>query len=115
MGAIILQWIDLVWLPITFFVVHRNQCVWAIGFVLCCIFCLRLQEELLISMDAVEGFTGWIEMPPSFRGKIVYGLTIMLFLLLSYYSPKTHYVVYMAAAISLFVGAFVVSMLVMVI
>lgn len=113
MSQIIIQWIDFIWLPLAFMVVAKQHRLFAVGFVLCCILCLRLEYELLESMDMTRGFTGWIETPPYTRGLIVYAFAIMAFLLLSHFSQRTHSIIYMGAALSVFISTFVVSMLVM--
>ncbi|NCC22718.1 MAG: hypothetical protein EOM26_09700 [Alphaproteobacteria bacterium] len=114
MGDTIFHWIDLIWLPLTWFVVVKEHRFYALGFVLACIFSLRLQYELLVTMHAEEeGLFGIIAMDPFARGLVTYGFFVFGFLVLSHYSPRTGGVIYMAAAISLYFAAFIVSMLFM--
>jgi hypothetical protein len=113
MSQFLLQWIDLIWLPITWFAVHREHRFYAMGYICACLFSLRLQKELLDSMDVPGGITGWIAMDPALRGLIIYGGFIVFFLITSYYSKGTGGVIYMAAALSLFVISFAVSMIAM--
>ncbi len=115
MSHFILQWIDFLWLPMAYAVVNKQHRFYAIGFVLCCIFALRLEYELLETMDLTNGFTSWIAMSPYLRGLMVYSLAIMAFLMLSHFSQRTHGVIYMAAALSVFITTFIISITVMVI
>lgn len=115
MFQIIVHWIDFIWLPMTFFYMDKDHRPYALGFVLACIFGLRLEEELLQSMGYSAGITGWISFPSYFRGLITYSVAIALFLTLSYFSKKTHNVVYMAACISIFIAVFIISLLIMVV
>lgn len=113
MSELIYQWIDVLWLPLAFFVVARAHRLLAVGFVVLCMVGLRLQSDLLHSIHRDGGITGWIETPAHVRGLIVYAVFIGLFLLLSHFSRQTRPIIYFAAALSVFVMAFVVSMLVM--
>jgi hypothetical protein len=113
MPGMIIQWIDFLWLPLVFLVVEKQHRFYALGFVICCLFSLRLEYELLEAMETPGGITGLVEMPPYIRGLIVYSLAIMLFLGLSHFSRRTEPVIYMAAAISLYISTFVVSMCIM--
>ncbi len=109
------HWIDLLWLPVTLFVVHTGQRLGAAAFVMICLLVLRLQVEVIESIGFNTGFTGWIDAPAKMRGMIVYSVFIMLFLVLAYFSPATKGAIFLAACLSLFFMAFAASTIIMVI
>ena len=112
---LILQWIDLVWLPITLVVVHKYQRAFAAAYILSCVLMLRLQTELLSSTGFTEGFTGLIKTTPFDRGLIVYSLFHIIYIIMAIYSPSRQRVIFMSASISIFFAALFVSMGIMVI
>ncbi len=109
-----MDWIDVLWIPIALFVVHKKQRVKAVLFILACMFCLRLQAEIIQSTGFKSGFTGLLESDVFHRGLIFYSICISIYLLLSYISPNTKGAIYMAASLSLFFMAFIGSMVLMV-
>lgn len=111
----IYEWVDLLWLPIALLVVHKGQRVEAGAFVLICILVMRLQIEILESTGFSKGFTGLLDSSVYNRGLVVYGIFIMLYLVLSYFSPRTRGAIYLAASLSIFFMAFVASTIAMVI
>lgn len=113
MSEFIYQWIDFLWLPLAFFAVERQHRLYAVGFVLMCILGLRLQADLFHSIHRDGGITGWFSTSARARGTIVYAVFIMLFLILSHFSRGTRPIIYFAATLSVFIMAFVVSTLVM--
>lgn len=114
MGALVYQWIDLLWLPVGLAVVHRGQRLMTAGFVLSCVFSLRLQLELMAVIGFSRGFFQLIEAPLYNRGLVIYAPVIALFLVLAHFSPRTHGAVFLAAAIALYIVAFCISMLAMI-
>ena len=108
-------WLDLLWLPVAMLIVHKGQKLKSLFFVLICIASLRLQMELMASTGYNYGFTGWFEMSSFHRGLIVYALFIALFLLLSHLSPFTKGAIYLAASLSIFFMAFIVSSFIMIV
>lgn len=111
----ILHWIDLIWVPIVFVVVAKQHRWIAVGFVLSCLMVMRMQYELLSEWGfGAEGLPNMLlSSSPFTRGQVVYGIFFLIYLLLSHYSRKTAPVIYMAASISIFFMAFVVSAVVM--
>ncbi len=108
------MWLDLIWLPVSLAIVHKGQRIKAFVFVLCCIAALRMQLEFIQVLGFEKGFFNLIDATPFQRGLIIYSVFIMLFLILSYFSPGTKGFVYMAAAISLFFMAFVATTFLMI-
>jgi len=109
------QWLDLAWIPIAMVLVHKGQRLKALAFILVCILVMRLQIEIFDSMGLSKGATGLFDWTLIFRGYAVYGVFIALFLVLSYFSPRTRGVIYLAASLSIFFMAFTMSSIVMVI
>ncbi len=110
----IIQWIDLLWLPLAFFIVHKHQRFWALGLVAACMLMMRLQIEFMAGIGVERGIMGLMGSHIFHRALVVYSLFYMLFLVLAHYSPHTQGAVVMAAAISMFFMSFFVSTFVMV-
>ena len=108
-------WLDVVWIPVAALAVHAGQRLKAVAFVILCMLVMRLQIEIVESTGFRKGFTGLVEMSLYHRGLITYGIFITIYLLLSYFSPYTKGVIYLAASISIFFMAFLVSSLVLII
>ena len=109
------EWLDVVWIPVAALVVHKGQKLKAVAFVVLCMMVMRLQIEIVESTGFRKGFTGLMDASLYHRGLIVYGVFITIYLLLSYFSPYTKGVIYLAASISIFFMAFLVSSIVMII
>ncbi|MCB9977996.1 MAG: hypothetical protein H6862_00090 [Rhodospirillales bacterium] len=108
------QWLDFLWLPVAFLAPHGNQKYYASALTLSCLVSLRLQTELLTWAGiGVTGATGYFSMPPMMRGMMTYAVLLGLFFILSYYSPNTRGVIYMAACLSVYVISFCISFLMM--
>ena len=110
----ILQYIDLIWLPIGLLAVHKHHRLMAAGFFIGCMVMMRLQAELMVSTGFGDGFTGLIEMSAHNRGQITYSIFYVIYIVLAIYSPGTRGSVFMAASISTFFAALFVSMIIMV-
>lgn len=107
------QWIDLLWLPVAMLVVHPGQRLMAGGFALACALLMRLQVELMQEIGYPRGFLPILQSDLFNRGLITYGIFLLAFLLMSYYSKETDRFVYMAASITILTIAFCVSTAVM--
>ena len=114
MGELIYQWIDVLWLPVAWFAVHKQHRLKAIAFVVTCMLVLRTQVELIESTGYPTGYLPIMDSPVFTRGLIVYSLSITLFLVLAHYSPRTTGVVFLAAGLTIFFGSFCLSMILMV-
>lgn len=113
-ASFILSVIDLIWIPVAWFLVHERHRMIAAGFTLSCLFMLRMQHELLESYGFAEtGITGWIEADPYYRGLITYSIVIILYLLMSHFSVRSFDSVYLAASISIFIFAMILSTIIM--
>ena len=111
---LIMNWIDVLWIPAALLIVHKSQKIKAVLFVLVCMFSLRLQTELIQSTGFDTGFTNLFDGDVFHRGMIFYGICIAIYLILSYYSPYTRGVIYMAASLSIYFMAFFGSMFIMI-
>lgn len=114
MDDFISYWADILWLPTTFFLVHKQHRWWTLGFVLACMITLRLQTEIMHTIDYPHGIIGYLQSKVHTRGQTVYSVFYILFLIMAHYSPGTRGVVFMAACLAVFFMAFVVSMLSMI-
>lgn len=113
MFDLIYRWIDILWLPLVFFLVHKQHRWWAVAFVLTCMLVMRLQVEIIESTGFNFGFMGLINMHAHTRGLLIYSLFYLFFLIIAHFSPKTQGVVFMAACLAIFFMAFFTSMLFM--
>ncbi len=108
-------WLDVIWIPVAALAVNAGQRLKAVAFVILCMLVMRLQIEIVESTGFRKGFTGLWDMSLYHRGLLTYGIFITIYLLLSYFSPYTKGVIYLAASISIFFMAFLVSSIVMII
>lgn len=108
------NWLDTLWVPLTFFIVHKGQKLKGCAFIILCICVLRLQIQIVEQMGFATGITGLIDWPLIIRGYVIYGFFFALYLLLSYLSPFTRGAIYLAASLSIFFMAFTVSSIVLI-
>ena len=108
------EWADLTWLPLALLIVHKGQKIKACAFIIVCMIVMRLQIQTFQMMGLSKGVTGFFDWPLMHRGYAVYGVFILLFLILSYFSPYTRGPIYLAASLSIFFMAFTVSSIVLV-
>ncbi|NCO03643.1 MAG: hypothetical protein GW903_05585 [Alphaproteobacteria bacterium] len=114
MIEIILNWIDLAWLPIAFLAVGKKNRVKSVLFALSCIFMLRLQVELMHEIGFDAGILTFIQWPALYKGMAIYGFFMSMFFGLSAVSKNTDPYVFMGASISIFFLSFCISSVVMV-
>lgn len=108
------QWLDFLWIPVAALTAHGAQRYYAAALSVACIISLRLQTELLTWAGiGLTGATGYFSMPPMMRGMLCYAVLLGLFFILTYYSPNTRGVIYMAACLSVYVMSFCLSLVVM--
>lgn len=111
--AEIIQWIDLIWLPIALIITRRRQWPVVVSFFACCILMLRLQVELMSSMGYPNGILPLLQAPALTRGLITYSVFYALYLALVHYSPGSRKYILLAASITIFFAALFTSMIVM--
>lgn len=111
---IILNWIDLAWLPISILAVGSKNRIKSLLFALSCIFMLRLQVELMHEIGFDAGILNFVQWPALYKGMAIYGIFMSVFYGLSAISKNTDPYVFMGASLSIFFLSFCISSLVMV-
>ncbi len=111
---IVLNWLDVAWIPLALFIVHKGQRIKSILFVLACILTLRFQVELMHQIDYPNGLLPFLDIPLLYRGFMAYGAFIAVFLILLHMSRERDPYVYIAASIAVFTMAFCVSSFILV-
>ncbi len=106
-------WIDIIWIPVLFFGVHKKHRWWAAGFAISCIIIVRLLAEVLVHLGYPNGIMGLIEMNVYNRGIIVTSFFYILFLILAHYSRGTEGVVFLAACLTFFFMIFATAAIAM--
>ncbi|MBX2834732.1 MAG: hypothetical protein KTR28_07145 [Micavibrio sp.] len=110
--SLILNWIDFLWLPILLLLVEKKQRLLVAGMFLSCALMMRMQVELIEWTGHTHGLIGLMDSPVQLRAIASYNIFYMLYAFFAIWS-KAHGVIFLAASISLFFAAMVVSMGVM--
>lgn len=100
--AFILQWVDLVWPPLAWVFVHKNQRWWALACILSCMVMMRLIIELMGSIGYSNGILQLLPLSAQARGVGVYSLFYLAYLLYAHYSKQKDHMLFMAASLSVF-------------
>ncbi len=106
MGSLIYQWIDLLWLPLGFFAVAPKFRWLTLGFIAACLLMMRMQIELMVYTGYETGILPFMTSHIQTRGLLTYGI-------LANFSNRTQKVVFLAASITIFIAAFLVSTVLM--
>jgi hypothetical protein len=109
----LMNWVDVLWLPVAWMVALPHQRKWAIMFVVLCMVTMRLQSELIYSTGFNKGFTQLLSSDVQLRATFIYGVFTLIYLLILYFSPRSGWAVLMSASIVIYFTAFIVSMLAM--
>ncbi|MGH1375108.1 MAG: hypothetical protein ACRBCK_02065 [Alphaproteobacteria bacterium] len=107
------SWIDIIWLPILFWGVHKKHRWWALSFGIASMTLIRLQTEIMVYIGYENGIMGLMTSNVHTRGVAVSSVFYILFLLLAHFSRQTMGVVFMAACLSFFFMIFVTGSLIM--
>ncbi len=110
----IIQWIDVIWLPLAWAVAHEKQRWWALGCVLLSMIMMRLMAELMESIHYPNGIIGLMTTGVRGRGVAVYSFYYMAYLLFAHYSPRREGWLFMGVSMSVFFAAALTFALVMV-
>ena len=110
----IINWLDLIWLPLILLVLQKKQRLIGAGFFFACALMMRMQVELMSSTGFVTGMLPFMNSHVLYRGIGVFSLFYAGFLVLAVYSKNSIGTILMAACISIFFAASITSMLVMV-
>ena len=106
-------WVDAIWMPIAYFIVHKKHRWWALGFVIISMILIRLLAEVMISIGYENGIMGFMTSNVHTRGIAVSSFYYILFIIIAHFSPKTEGVVFLAACLSFFFAIFVTVAIVM--
>ncbi|MBN8520354.1 MAG: hypothetical protein J0L77_00460 [Alphaproteobacteria bacterium] len=109
-----LPYVDLLWVPVAALVAQGTNRIRAVFFVLACAVMLRLQIQMMNELGFPYGIFKIGDMPLYTRGVLVYSFFIMIFMILTYFSPRVDGYIYMGASISIFITAFCIASGVMV-
>lgn len=112
-GHRFLHYVDFLWIPVAFIMVHKRHRTKAAVFVLACLMTFRTQVQLMESTGYVTGFLPILESHVYNRGLVAYSILIALYLILAYFSPRTAPIVFFAASLSVYILAFCITMLIM--
>ena len=112
-SSVLYPYLDFLWLPIALLAVKPYQRWLAALFVVTCLGSLRLQNDLMDRLGFPNGVLPLFQSTAQHRGEVAYNILIGLFLLLAHFSPKTRGVIFLAAALVVYIFALCVSMLVM--
>ncbi len=110
---LILQWIDLIWLPLGWITVHKKQRWWAVSTLLACMAMMRMLTELMDTINHPDGIIHLISTPVSGRGMMVYSFFYAAYLLYAHFM-RSEGVIFMAASLGMFFFAAVTFTVVMV-
>jgi len=113
MDTFIHYWIDIIWVPILFFGVHKVHRWWSLGFVISTMIFMRLQAEIMTHIDYPTGIMSILESNVYSRGIVINSTFYVLFLLMAHFSSGTRGVVFMAACLSIFFMIFVCNAVIM--
>lgn len=114
MGEFIYQWLDVLWLPVAWLLVHKDHRWMTMGLIVTCILTLRTQVELMKAIGFPTGLLPVLDGPIYDRGLIGYGAVIGIFLILAHFSQSTGRMIFFTATISIYIMAFCLNMLLMV-
>jgi len=109
----IFNYIDLIWLPIALFVVHKEQRIITAAYFISCFIMMRLQIEMLHAMGFPTGILPIIKYPVEITAMVVYMVFYVAFIALAYWSPRTNKHIFLAASISIFFATMLTAMVIM--
>lgn len=113
MAALLHDWADLIWIPIAAISVHKGQRLKAMAFVIFCMMTMRLQVEFIRDTGFDTGYLTFMTSDIFNRAQIIYSVFVVLYLIMSHYSPNTKGAIYLAASISIYFMAFISSTVIM--
>ena len=112
--SFIYQWIDVVWVLLVFVTLAPKNWLVGIGYILSCIFILRLQVELMELIGFSRGAFLVLDTHVLERGQLVYGVVFVAYFLWAYHLRRMSPVIFMAHSIAFFFIGLVSSTVVMV-
>ncbi len=113
MFASLYSWIDIIWLPVIFWGVHKKHRWWALGFGVSCLIITHLLTETMVYIGREQGIMGLLDLHVHTRSVLVSSFYYTIFLIVAHFSKDTEGVVFMAACLSFFFMIFVTTSIVM--
>ncbi|MCK5385082.1 MAG: hypothetical protein KAJ29_05845 [Alphaproteobacteria bacterium] len=108
------HWVDLLWIPVFFFGVHKKHCWYSVGFAIGSIILVHTLSEIMVSIGYPTGIIGYMSSNVHSRLLITSSIIYSIFLLLAHFSSKTFGIVFMAAGLTFFFLILVIGTIVMV-
>jgi hypothetical protein len=108
------HWVDLLWVPIFFFGVHKKHRWYALGFAIGTIILVHTLSEIMVSIGYPTGIISYMSSNVHSRLLITSSIIYSIFLIIAHYSPGTRGVVFMAASLTFFFLTLVISSIIMV-
>lgn len=112
-ASIIIHTIDLIWLPITWWVATKRQRSIALFFIILCILTLHLQTSLVYSTGQNDGFTPLWQSDVRLRGLVIYGIFCALYLAILHFTKTRPGAVLFSTALGVYFTAAITAMLLM--
>ncbi len=107
----ILDWLDILWIPVFALALHKNQRPWAVLFVICNMLMMRMLGELMQWIGYPTGFFPLLDLNLLTRGQLFYCVIHFLYLIIALYAPKSNGAMFISMTISLiFTGAVLFSL-----
>ena len=108
------HWLDLIWLPLVFIVIHKKHRWLALGFMICAMFMMRLEVELMNYIGYPNGILNLWGLDVYSRALAVYCMFYAIFFMLAFFSPRAMKVIFMGATLTIFFAAFFLSAILMI-
>ena len=108
------SWLDALWLPVLFFLLHEKQKLWGVGLAVTNMIMMRMLIELMGWIGYPDGFFGLLDYSLLTRGLALYSLVYLVYLTIALYSPKSEGPLFLGMSIGVFFTASVLFSIIMV-
>lgn len=105
----ILQYIDLIWLPLAYFAAHKNHRRTALLCIMGCALLMRMQVEMVVTMGYPRGVLNILDIQAFNRGLIIYTIFYITYLVFLHMSSESDKSVVLASSIGMFFMVFFAS------
>lgn len=109
----ILNYIDLIWLPAGVFLVHKEQRIVTAAFFISCFIMMRLQIEMMHGLGYPTGILPLIKYPVEITAMVVYSVFYIAYIAIAHWSPGSHKHIFLAASISIFFAALLTTQVIL--
>jgi hypothetical protein len=110
----IIPYLDIVWLPVAYVLVPKKKRWLSIGCILFCMLLMRMQVEFFVYGGYAYGILPILDYHIFIRGLFIYSLIYIAYIAFARLSPMTNKSLFLAASISVFFLALLVSTVLMV-